>query len=80
MLIVGERARPIPLVASSEPMTSPYWRARLGSKAAASAMGAGSWVTPGKSLTTVFMKPEATPAAPSCSVIWGMHSAGMAGV
>ncbi len=55
MLMVGARARPMPLVASSEPMTLPYWRARPGSKAAASAMGAGSWVVPGNSLAAVFM-------------------------
>ena len=40
-------------------------------------MGAGSWVVPG---ITPCHEPMATPAAPSCSVISGMHSSGMAGV
>ena len=70
MFTVGPRFTSAPLPRSSLPTTVPYSRASAGSQAAASATGAGSWVTPGT--------PSATPCGPSSRFSPGMHSAGLA--
>ncbi len=69
MLIVGPRLTAAPLPTSSLPTTWPYWLASDGSKVAASATPAGSWVTP--------VKPSATPFGPSSSPMLGMHRLGI---
>ena len=69
MFTVGPRLTIAPLPCSSEPITSPYWRASDLSKLAASPTEAGSSVTP--------VRPSPTPSGPSSSPIGGRQRLGI---
>ena len=69
MLIVGPRLTAAPLPTSSLPTTWPYWPASDGSKVAASATPAGSWVTP--------VSPSADAVGPVLLAQLGMHRLGI---
>src|SRR5437763_7559949 len=72
MLTVGPRFTVAPLAASSAPTTSPYRVVAAVSQVAATAIGAGSCVTP--------VSPSATPAGPSSRFIVGTHKAPSDGI